>query len=103
MVTGRLHQVQQDLHAYEKEHRYSNDEYFEREQRMKTLESDLTMNILNNEKLQRELTMLNEDLTKCRYDLDQTEKSDISHKERVSRKTSKTKRKTNRFYFDFFS
>ena len=75
---------QQDLHGYEKEHRYSNEEYFEREQRMKSIESELSMMITNNEKLQREYSLLNEELTKCRYDLEQAEKSDLSHKDHVS-------------------
>ncbi|MEP6596876.1 MAG: ROK family protein, partial [Ginsengibacter sp.] len=42
LITNRLHQIQQDLHTYEKGHRYSNEEYFEREQRMKNLENELT-------------------------------------------------------------
>ena len=42
-MTTRLHQTQQDLHSYEKEHRYSNEEYFEREQRIKTIESELSI------------------------------------------------------------
>ncbi|CAF4784013.1 unnamed protein product, partial [Rotaria sp. Silwood1] len=83
-ITNRLHQIQQDFHSYEKEHRYSNEEYFEREQRMKTIENELSMMISNYEKLQREHTTLNEDLTKCQYDLEQSQKSDISHKEQAS-------------------
>ena len=83
-MSTRLHQSQQDLHAYEKEHRYSNEEYFEREQRMKSIESELSMVIISHEKLQREYSLLNEELTKCRDDLEQAVKSDLSHKERVS-------------------
>jgi chromosome segregation ATPase len=79
-----LHQVQQDLHSYEKEHRYSNEEYFEREQRLKTIENELSTMISKHEKLQREYSTLNEDLTKCRIDLEQIEKSDISHREQVN-------------------
>jgi predicted nucleic acid-binding Zn-ribbon protein len=84
LITNRFHQIQQDLHAYEKGHRYSNEEYFEREQRMKNLENELTTIINSYEKLQRDHQLVNEDLDKCRYDLDQIEKSDISHKERVN-------------------
>ncbi len=40
--------------------------------------------ISNHEKLQREYSTLNEDLTKCRIDLEQIEKSDIYHKEQVN-------------------
>ena len=83
IVTNRLHQLQQDLHAYEKGHRYSNEEYFEREQRLKNLENDLTTFGHTYEKLQREHQELNEELERCRYDLDKVEKSDIAHKERV--------------------
>jgi primosomal protein N'' len=83
-VTIRLHQSQQDFHNYEKEHRYGNQEYFEREQRMKTIENDLSISMGQNEKIQRELSMLNEELVKCRFDLEQIEQSDLSHKERVS-------------------
>lgn len=83
-MTTRLHQTQQDFHGYEKEHRYSNEEYFEREQRMKGIELELSAVVANNEKFQREINLLNEDLTKCRLDLDQVEKSDLVHKERVS-------------------
>ncbi|CAF4150962.1 unnamed protein product, partial [Rotaria sp. Silwood2] len=82
-LTNRLHQVQQDFHSYEKEHRYSNEEYFEREQRMKTIENELSMMISNYEKLQREYATLNEDLTQHRYDLEQSHKSDTSHKEQL--------------------
>ena len=51
---------------------------------MKTIENELSTMISNYEKLQRDHTTLNEDLTKSRHDLEQIEKSDISHKERVS-------------------
>lgn len=50
---------------------------------MKSIESELSMRILNNEKLERECAMLTEELNKCRFDLEQSEKSDLSHKERV--------------------
>ncbi|CAM2700904.1 unnamed protein product [Rotaria socialis] len=86
-ITNRLHQVQQDFHSYEKEHRYSNEEYFEREQRMKTIENELLTKSSNYEKLQREHSALNEDLTKCRIDLEQSQKSDISHKEQLVQST----------------
>ena len=83
IVTNRLHQVQQDFHLYEKEHRYSNEEYFEREQRLKHLENELTTFGHTYEKLQREHQELNDELERCRYDLEQVETSDIAHKERV--------------------
>ncbi|CAF0725433.1 unnamed protein product [Rotaria sordida] len=82
-ITNRLHQIQQDFHSYEKEHRYSNEEYFEREQRMKTIENELSMMISNYEKLQREHATLNEDFTNCRYELEESQKSDIIHKEQL--------------------
>jgi chromosome segregation ATPase len=84
IVTNRLHQIQQDLHTYEKGHRYSNEEYFEREQRFKNIENEFITLNTNYEKLQREHQTLNEELDKYRYDLEQVEKSDLSHKERVS-------------------
>ena len=83
-MTNRLHQIHQDLHNYEKDHRYSNEEYFEREQRMKNLENELTTIMTNYEKLQRDHSMLNEQYLKCRAELEQTEKSDLSHKEQVN-------------------
>lgn len=83
IVSNRLHQLQQDLHAYEKTHRYSNEEFFEREQRLKHLENELTTFGHTYEKLKREYQDVNEELERCRYDLDQVEKSDIVHKERV--------------------
>jgi hypothetical protein len=51
---------------------------------MKTLENELNTLGNNYEKLQKDHQLLNEELDKYRYDLNQTEKSDISHKERVS-------------------
>ena len=84
-MTNRLHQVQQEFHSYEKEHRYANEEYFEHEQRLKAVDSELSSTINSYEKLRDEHALLNEDLTKCRYDLAQMESSDTSHKERVSR------------------
>lgn len=84
LVTNRLHQIQQEFHTYEKTHRYSNDEYFEREQRIKEIENELTNIILNYEKLQKQHQILNEELNKYRYDLEIVEKSDMLHKERVS-------------------
>ena len=83
IVTNRLHQIQQDLHVYEKGHRYSNEEYFEREQRLKNIENELNTFGNTYDKLQREHQDLNEELERCRYDLEQIEKSDITHKERV--------------------
>ncbi|CAF0728780.1 unnamed protein product [Adineta steineri] len=82
-VTNRLHQVQQDFHSYEKEHRYTNEEFFEHEQRLKSVENELSTMIINHEKLRDEHAVLNDDLNKCRYDLEQMELSDNSHKERL--------------------
>ena len=84
-LTTRLQQIQQNLHAYEKEHRYSNEEYFEREQRLKLIENELSTIIHNYEKLQGEHSILNEQLTKYRNDFDKLEKSDHSHKEQVNK------------------
>jgi chromosome segregation ATPase len=89
IVTNRLHQIQQDLHTYEKEHRYSNEEYFQHEQQKKIIENELTTIAHNYEKFQREHAESNEQLNKCRYDLEQAEKSDIMHKERVSYRNRK--------------
>lgn len=84
MTKNRLHQVQQDLHSHEKTHRYSNEEYFEREQRIKTIENELKTLHLSHEKLQKDHHIINEELDKYRYRLEEVEKSDIFHKERVS-------------------
>lgn len=84
-VASRLQQSQQTLHEYEKEHRYSNEDYFEREQRIKSIESDLSNTVNNHDRLQRDYSLLKEELSKCQYDLEQMDKSDHSHKERVSR------------------
>ena len=83
-MTNRFHQLHQDLHDYEKEHRYSNEEYFEREQRMKNLENELSTVMSNYDKIQRDQSMLNEQYLKCRNDLEQTEKSEITHREQVN-------------------
>jgi len=50
---------------------------------MKNIENELTTLANNYEKIQREYQILNEELNKYRYDLEQVEKSDITHKERV--------------------
>jgi hypothetical protein len=50
---------------------------------MKNIENELTILANNYEKIQREYQILNEELNKYRYDLEQVEKSDITHKERV--------------------
>jgi chromosome segregation ATPase len=86
-MTNRLHQIQQDLHSYEKEHRYSNEECFQREQRIKTIENELSIIINNYEKLQREHSTLNEHLNKYRTDLEQVQKSNATHQEQVNRIT----------------
>jgi len=52
---------------------------------MKTIENELPTMINNYDKLQRDYLMSNEQLNKCRIDLEQTEKSNISHKEQVNR------------------
>jgi len=50
---------------------------------LKLLENEL-LNLANNyDKSQQEVKELNKELDKTRYELDQIEKSDISHKERV--------------------
>jgi predicted transcriptional regulator len=51
---------------------------------MKTIENELTTLGSNYEKIHREHQALNEELDKCRYDLEQVERSNIAHKERVS-------------------
>ena len=51
---------------------------------MKDIENELNTLANNHEKLRRDHQELNEELDKCRYDLDLVEKSDITHKERVS-------------------
>ncbi len=51
---------------------------------MKNLENELTTLGSNYDKLHREHQELNEEFDKYRYDLEQVEKSDIAHKERVS-------------------
>ena len=89
-MASRLQQSQQSLHEYEKEHRYSNEDYFEREQRMKSIENDLSNTVSNHDRLQRDHSLLKEELTKCQYDLEQMDKSDHSHKERVSRRRMET-------------
>ena len=91
IVASRLQQSQQNLHEYEKEHRYSNEDYFEREQRMKSIENDLSNTVSNHDRLQRDHSLLKEELTKCQYDLEQMDKSDHSHKERVSRRRMETR------------
>ena len=50
---------------------------------MKATEIDLATAVGNFEKLQREHNAMNDELTRCRCDLEQSEKSDLSHKERV--------------------
>jgi hypothetical protein len=52
---------------------------------MKNIENELSTLINNYDKLQRDYLMSNEQLNKCRIDLEQTEKSNISHKEQVNR------------------
>ena len=86
-ITTRLQQIQQDLHNYEKAHRYSNDEYFEREQRLKLLENELSTMVNSYEKLQHDHSISNEQLQKYRTDLEQTQKSDQIHQEQVKHKT----------------
>ncbi|CAF4352358.1 unnamed protein product [Rotaria sp. Silwood2] len=83
LVTNRIHQIQQDFHTYEKIHRFSNDEYYEREQRIKSIENELTNIISNYDKLKKEHQILNEQLNKYQYDLQDIEKSDRLHKERL--------------------
>jgi regulator of replication initiation timing len=54
---------------------------------MKTIENELSTLMINYDKLQREHLTINDQLTKCRIDLEQTEKSDISHKEQLIQST----------------
>jgi chromosome segregation ATPase len=84
IVTNRLHQIQQDFHTHEKGYRYTNEEYFEREQRMKTIENELLTVSRNYEKVQREHELLTEESNKYRYELEIIERSDLAHKERVN-------------------
>ena len=56
---------------------------------MKTIESELSSVVSNNEKLQRELAALNEELSKCRCELEQMQKTNISQKEQVNRNINK--------------
>jgi len=58
---------------------------------LKTIENELSTLNSNYEKLRDEHAVVNEDLTKCRYDLEQIELSDNSHKERVNKKLNKKK------------
>jgi len=58
---------------------------------LKTIENELSTLNSNYEKLRDEHAVVNEDLTKCRYDLEQIELSDSSHKERVNKKLNKKK------------
>ncbi|CAF3693774.1 unnamed protein product [Adineta steineri] len=90
-MTNQLQQSQQDFHTYEKEHRYSNEEYFEYEQRKKSLDNELSTVVQNYEKLQKEHEVLNELLNKCRCELEQNEKSNIVHKERLIQSTDEVK------------
>ncbi|CAF0922423.1 unnamed protein product [Adineta ricciae] len=90
-VTNRFHQVQQDFHTYEKEHRYTNEEYFEREQRLKTVENELSTMIGTYEQLRDEHAVLNEELAKRRYEFEQMELSDSSHKERLIQSMDESK------------
>lgn len=54
---------------------------------MKNIENELSTVMNNYDKLQRDHSMLNEQYLKCRNDLEQTEKSDITHKEQVNPST----------------
>lgn len=54
---------------------------------MKTVENELSNKTSSLDKLQREYTTLNEELNKCRTDLEQSQKSDISNREQVSSNT----------------
>ncbi|CAF3647727.1 unnamed protein product [Rotaria sp. Silwood1] len=91
LITNRFHQIQQDYHTYEKNHRYSNDEYYEREQRIKSIENELTTIFSNYEKLQKQHQLLNEELNKYQYDLQDIEKSDRLHKERLMQSMDEAK------------
>jgi len=51
---------------------------------MKNIENELTTLATNYDKIHKEHQALNEELDKCRYDLEQVQQSDIAHKERVS-------------------
>ncbi|CAF4421780.1 unnamed protein product, partial [Adineta steineri] len=90
-MTNQLQQSQQDFHTYEKEHRYSNEEYFEYEQQGRNFDNELTTVVQNYEKLQKENEVLNELLNKCRCELEQNEKSNIVHKERLIQSTDEVK------------
>jgi hypothetical protein len=59
---------------------------------MKTIENELSTLMTNYEKLQREHLTLSDQFTKCRIDLEQSEKSDIVHKEQVDRSRSHFRR-----------
>ena len=98
-MTNRLQQVQQDFHTYEKEHRYTNEVYFEREQRLKTVENELSTMIGTYEQLRDEHAVLNEELTKVRYEFEQIELSDSSHKERVCQQKFSKANSLTKLYF----
>ncbi|UJR13437.1 hypothetical protein I4U23_000451 [Adineta vaga] len=83
ILTKQLQQNQYDFHLYEKDHRYSNEEYFQHEQTKKSIENEFTIMNHNYEKLQKDYQNLNESFKKCRYELEQREKSDCLHKERL--------------------
>jgi hypothetical protein len=51
------------------------------------MENELSTIVMNYEKLQRDHSILNEQYLKCRAELEQTEKSDIAHKEQLIQST----------------
>ncbi|CAF1644248.1 unnamed protein product, partial [Didymodactylos carnosus] len=83
ILSERFHAVQNDYYTYEKDHRYTNDDYFDKEHRLTSVENELTTVMKNFELLQNENKILNDKVGKYRYNLEQIETVEAENKEKL--------------------
>ncbi|CAF1340250.1 unnamed protein product [Didymodactylos carnosus] len=82
-LSNRFHALQNDYYTYEKNHRYTNENYFDKEHRLTSVENELTTTAKNFELLQNENKILNDKLEKYRYDREQAEILEAENTEKV--------------------
>ncbi|CAF1286734.1 unnamed protein product, partial [Didymodactylos carnosus] len=82
-LSNRFHALQNDYYTYEKNHRYTNENYFDKEHRLTSVENELTTTAKNFELLQNENKILNDKLEKYRYDREQAEILEAENTEKM--------------------
>ena len=84
VATTRCHQLEEHMHVYEQQHRYSNEEVARNDEHFRRVENQLAAISSDYEQLQHRYGELHEDSMRRRNDLQEIERSHCTDKQRVS-------------------